>query len=288
MNDDIRKLKKCELKEFTKIYKKEKNISKMKKPELVEYCVYLMGNGKPKKLKKINKNMEGYGLFENVKKGFNRVANIFKTPQREYHAVSRNSLNKYGNWQIIKMTLGRTPVMGVLEKFLNVLSLGKYNKGKEQTQYDKLFHLFSILELVNPQDKTQIVKLVIEKNAFVNISTKLPKFTNETEFSEVPIRKPLLLGNMMENTINKVGTKRFFVYDGLTNNCQRFLMDFMESNGLNNVKNREFILQNIEAIAKSMPNYAKKVMKIATNLGNTVEKAIGGKKNILIDENIFE
>ena len=68
-----------------------------------------------------------------------------------------------------------------------------------------------------------VKKIVIEKNENINISsTTSTKSTSQIQ--NIPINKDLNLNQLLENTQKSIGSAKFFLYDGLKNNCQDFII----------------------------------------------------------------
>jgi hypothetical protein len=180
--------------------------------------------------------------------------------QDSLKSSSQKALNQYGNYNIKRIQIYRTPVNKMINKFLKVISFGKFNKNS----YDDLFHLAFIATVDTPQGDKNIV---VEKNATINISTSYD--TNEkTEVLDVPLNnKQLNLKTMMENTLNKVGNKRFYLYDAFNRdnaknggNCQQFIMDILTSNNLSNPKIKEFVFQPLESLVEDLGSVGKSVI----------------------------
>ena len=56
----------------------------------------------------------------------------------KFSKESQNNINKYGNWIVSNITIYRTPVMKILEKFIDIISLNEYSKAKGS---DTLFQI---------------------------------------------------------------------------------------------------------------------------------------------------
>ena len=166
------------------------------------------------KTKKINKNvsiiigklkpqyehLEGSGMFDFFKKKANqakqtvqnvasKVSNIFTPRLDSYNNTSRKTLEQYGNFPIKSLTICRTPIMKVLDKTLNFLSLGKFSELKKKYGFDELYHL----QLVANVDNKNVV---IEKNEVININTSF-KNDSKTQTYQIPL-KTMSGSGMME------------------------------------------------------------------------------------------
>ena len=95
------------------------------------------------KLKPESEHLEGSGMLDFFKKKANqvkqtvqnvasKVSNIFTPILDSYNNTSRKTLEQYGNLPIKSLTICRTPIMKVLDKTLNFLSLGKFSELKKK------------------------------------------------------------------------------------------------------------------------------------------------------------
>jgi hypothetical protein len=118
--------------------------------------------------------------------------------------------------------------------------------------------------------------IVVEKNEVVNVSAGF-NVKNTTQTINVNLNgKALTMNEMLENTRRTIGDGPFFLYDALKNNCQDFILNILKVNGLADNENVAFVKQDVETIAKGLPEHVKKFMNFTTNLGARVNQAIGG------------
>ena len=112
------------------------------------------------------------------------------------------------------MFVKRSPVSKVLTGSLSAFSLGKFGK-RMYRNYDELFHLYC--EIVLENGKT----ILVEKNERINLmkTSRNEKHTEMQEIQNIP--SGLTLNNLLENTKQKMGDKKFFTYNAVSNNCQR-------------------------------------------------------------------
>ena len=104
--------------------------------------------------------------------------------------------------------------------------------------FDELFHLYC--ELVLENGKT----ILVEKNERINImkTSRNEKNTEQQEISNIPPN--ITLNTLLGNTKNKMGDEKFFTYNAVSNNCQDFLLAFLQSNNLGNNENYTFVKQD--------------------------------------------
>ena len=199
----------------------------------------------------------------------------------KYNNSSTRTLQVYGDCEIVGLQVRKQPIVSMIDKALNVLSLGTWAKLKKENSFDKLFHLYMIVYVKLFDGSTK--EILVEKNQSINISVKIPSVSKELQRLTIalPPNYKVTLNEMLNNTLKKVGNQRYFIYspfnDALTSgNCQRFVLDVLSSNNLNGSSYEKWVLQNIESLVKGLPNYVKLFAKTLTDIGASVEKAVGG------------
>lgn len=260
----LNKLTVKELKEITKMFEKEKDLKGMKKSDLILHIEHLQKNGKVKAKHAGNEDKLRGGAF----------LDFFRSIKTELNNTSKKTLKQYGNMKIIRLQVIRTPIMKVLDKVINFISFGKWSTLKKKYNYDQLFHLGLLATLQTASGQKLII---LEKNEVININSST-SLGAKSEFVEVPLSKELTLNELWQNTASKYPPKQLYLYDGIKNNCQNFILMLLDANGLNNASLQAFIKQPLEELAKKLPGYIRPVMNTVTDLGARVNQAIGGAK----------
>lgn len=177
-------------------------------------------------------------------------------------------LKKYGSEKINSITVYRRPLNTFLKYATNILTQGKLVEAAKQYSYDKLFHLFVVINN----------KFVTEKNETVNASDKVPKDLDKLNTPEtkmpIPVNKSLTVGELFENSRKKIGDKHFFSYAPLSWNCQDFIQELLDASGLSNPTIRQFIVQNVEGIAKELPKYTNPLFTTITDFAALAKQAV--------------
>ena len=159
-------------------------------------------------------------------------------------------------------------IQKIINKALSLISAGKFDELKKKYKYDELYHLSLMCNVGG--------KLIyVEKNEVINI---VPNFTITThsEIRDVPLgEQKLTINEMLKNTLNKIGNVNFFQYDAFTTNCQRFILDILESNKLNNKELTDFILQPMANIVKELPSFLPKVARKITDVAGIISRLRG-------------
>lgn len=201
-----------------------------------------------------------------------RVSGFVTGIRDDYQPKARDILKKYGNNKVIKLIVKRDPLQKALEIGINLLSVGQYQKSKEEAGYDSYYHLYMIATLDNN------IELIIEKNEVINIDTYNKNSSVGDKF-DVIMNEPIVLNTMLNKTKDEMGIKRFFYYDAFTDNCQIFINSIMANNELLqlNPDLEKFIMQDYRTLIKNVSPTTKKVMAGITNLGRRFNILIHGK-----------
>ena len=230
--------------------------------------------GRPKKIKIESKKDEpikrgrgrpkkdlGAGLFDDIKNKF--------IVQKKYNNKSTKTLKDYGNGKIIGLKIMRTPIMGVINTLLNGISFGQWNKSLKSNNIDTLFHL----ALIADTDAGR--QIVIEKNEQINISTSYN--VNEKSESQIINMNGLIISvnELLEKARQSVGDDKYFLYDGISNNCQWYIKYILESNNLYSEQGKSFLFKSMDEVKKEIQPYVNKVMNAVTDTGAIVSQLLG-------------
>lgn len=223
----------------------------------------------------LDEDLIGTGLIDWVKNPIGEVKKVFSV-KKEFNNTSKKTMGDFGNFPVIKLKLMRTPILKVLDAVINLLSFGKFNEAKEKYGFDNLYHLALVCTVKLPNNNTK--DIICEKNEVVNISTSFGT-NDKTETLDIPIgSRNFTVNSMLLDTLKKQGEDKFFLYDGLKNNCQFFISYNLQTLGLYNYATRNFLFQNIEGVRKMIDEsnpYTSKIMNGVTSLGALFNKWLG-------------
>ena len=231
---------------------------------------------------------KGKGFFSSLKKGLSSIKSaITNVKDRIVHTftgrdklapTARKLLENHGNEKVISLTICREPIVPMVEKVMNFISLGKLNDAKNDLQYDRLFHLYCFVKT----DKGTEARL--EKNEIIGLQEKSMGTNSKRETMNIPITNDLTLNELMENTKKYMGDK-FLSYSASENNCQHFIDGVLSGNHLNNSDIKKFVLQDSASIFKHLPSFMKgfsdKITGLAGKL-DVLKHGYGKKKKLLI------
>lgn len=194
-------------------------------------------------------------------------------PANKLSKSNQVMLRKHGGMQIKKMWIQRVPINSMIDMFLNLITLGGFESAKKKLAYDKMFHLSLICQLSDG------VKVIVEKNASINISTS---FKEGGEKLAIPAGNALNAGYsldiLMNNARKKMGDHRFFQYNGFENNCQDFILGLLRHSDLLTSEGEKFIKQDAVEIMKGLPRYTSKILQLITDLRGKADNITGGRR----------
>ena len=183
----------------------------------------------------------------------------------------KSILKKHGDKKIRAIRIGRRPINKLVEKAFQIITLGKWNKLKDQYYYDKLFHLFLVLNL----DNGTIISF--EKNSIVTMTENDGRCSmKDVECLELEYpANSITLDELVKNPLDRIGKEKYFIYNPFKQNCQIFIRDVLETFNLYSPKAKEFIYQDISEIVKRLPWYVEYIGKTVTDIDATVSKVSG-------------
>ncbi len=177
-------------------------------------------------------------------------------------------LKKHQNEKVVYIEMWRTPVPSYLTGFLNMISLGAFNKELESKPYDTIFHLACYMKT------NKGTRFILEKNEVISI-TKNPKKERTTETLFVSnTEQPISLFKMIEKTKNAMGDKRFFGYSARDNNCMDFQIEFLRANGSLTPEIQKWVKQDTKSLFGD-GSFLRKLSNSVTETGARVDALMG-------------
>jgi len=210
------------------------------------------------KLKPEFKHLEGGGVFDWLKKGYEKVKSVFNKNDK-FNNTSNKTLEKYGNKKIVELSVIRTPINSLIKKVLKGLG--------GNLKYDELFHLGLIAEVEGGK------KIILEKNETINIDDKF-KSSRESQYMKVPYNRNITLNDLVNNSMKLwIPGYKFYEYNYKDNNCQIFVSRLLKGSDLLTDDLQKFIMQDVSDL---LGNKAGKVANFVTDVAGVVNKITGG------------
>ena len=182
----------------------------------------------------------------------------------------KKTLDKYGKCPIKQIFITRRPLNKNIDRALNLISLGKWNK---YNTFDELFHLAIVFQ-VDCDGINTFIKA--EKSSTTDITAEL-NFHPDTEIKNIEAYKPYSknVNDFIYNTLERIGKKDFFEYDPFKKNCQFFIRDLLLTQDLYNNNINDFLFQDVSKIVKKLPWFSKWTAKAVTDIDAFRKKIIG-------------
>jgi hypothetical protein len=155
----------------------------------------------------------------------------------------------------------RSPVQSFIHKFLNVITLGDWNKKLKELGYDKLFHVKLIIN----------GEYALEKRPSVYFGSI--RHEKDEEQLNIPVKKDITIGQLIQTAQSKMGNK-FTDYDPFNNNCQAFIKGILSTNGLYNSTINSFLFQDLKKLISGLPGYTEKIARAVTDVAGGVNEAL--------------
>jgi hypothetical protein len=158
----------------------------------------------------------------------------------------------------------------MLNTAINFITLGKWNEARKRYAYDKVFHLCVEFEL--PDGRIYVA----EKNQTLNVAPTTPSDADTERMPVALPARPFTVNEMLFKTQEKQGDK-YFLYDAFENNCQDWIVDLLQANGLATPQNVAFVKQPLEGVLQTLPGYTSKLARMATDAAAIASVAIKGR-----------
>jgi hypothetical protein len=169
----------------------------------------------------------------------------------------RKLIEQVGEEKIEKLTLFRYPI--ALSKF------AKFIGALKNTPYDELMHIGVVIN----------DKYLTDKDAVLNFE-KSGVPSQSTDTLDVST-KSITIQELLENTRKKMGDERFSTYRATSWNCQDYLQNMLEANGLSTAETTKFIKQDLELVLKNLPSYTNAISNFLTGAKAVVNRIIEGE-----------
>ena len=179
---------------------------------------------------------------------------------------------------ISKINIFRLPLADALVKALNLLTNDSVKKFlKRDEKHDELFHLGMFIETTDGK------MFIYDKQQNFNFQTAKKSFLKQKDIELSPVSNlpdGLTIGGLFDAGRKKMGSK-YYTYDALKNNCQRFVAENLDS--ISASYDREFVVQNLEKLAKKLPLWQKKFSVFATDAAREIDKVVSHTKDAIND-----
>lgn len=191
---------------------------------------------------------------------------IFEGARKGPSPSFRRFMEVNKNKKIVQLTVCRVPILGVIDKALNIISLGGWQKNKEKYKYDDMFHLYIYIRI----DGSGLYRM--DKNHVVEVE-KARDIDSKGKCMQVYLPKSLTVAEFIKNG-EEEQPENFWNYNPETNNCQVFVMSLLIGNNLLNEQLSEFVKQCAKCV---LNGYTSKLSQVLTDIASRADVILHGK-----------
>ena len=190
--------------------------------------------------------------------------------------AAQEYLDKNGSKQVTSITVCRSPIEQYINTVLNWISTGEFEKKKKELNIERMFHLYMVVTLDGKTGST-----IVEKNENIEIYDNTS--TNKVAESSISVNlwgSTITLDQLIFGGLKKLEDLGLnpYNYDGINNNCQKFLKAILDYFNLSTKESNDFIVQNTEKIIGELPYYAQNISQGAINLKQAINILLKGGK----------
>jgi len=171
----------------------------------------------------------------------------------------RDNLAKHGEKKIKSIQVVREPIARAVNAFANIITAGTFNEVAKKQGEAGFFHLYSIIEL---EDGT---RLRFEKNERPVLEPMSGSPSDKAQSVSVS-GKGVILGDMINKGMKRMGESTYIAYDPITNNCQDFIEANLGAVGLSTPALKSFVKQDVAELIEKTPSFSKVLASKATGL----------------------
>jgi hypothetical protein len=243
--------------QHTTKYAKDRGYDDIRTVSIDSYIQLIMAYpNEPNGVRQGDGQLKGAGIIDTAK------AVVFG--RSRYAPAQQRIIDKYGSEPIVSIKIGRSPLPSLINKALDILTLGNFQKLLKQYSYDKLYHLFMIVSLSNG------VKILVEKNSGINIQIKSSYNPKNTEYVDATyIPSGLTFKELLDNGQQVLGNK-YWPYDSTKSNCQQYIIGLLKGSSILTKQLQDFVYQDTASLFKDY-QIALKVVKGITDIGSVAD-----------------
>lgn len=213
------------------------------------------------------RHLHGSGFFSSIK---DKIKSVFATRQA-FSNADEKVYNSVKDKRIVKIEVVRTPLSWASQQFANIASLGTFGEQAKRLGYDRVYHLYMLLYIEGVQQPIHYEKNETIVFRFGSPSTN--KFTEKHTISGLPA--DLTVGKFVETAKAKTPKEQFWRYKFDSFNCQRFVIDNLQANGLLTESLKTWILQDAGQLLAKAPSFMTKLAQAGSDVAAFARKITG-------------
>ena len=212
------------------------------------------------------RRLHGAGFFDSIK---NRVKDFFSY-RKAFSDSDTIFYNSVKDKRIVKLEVVRTPLGYLAQTFSDIATLGQFSQTAKKLGYDRVYHLYIQFTL---EDGTQVL---YEKNETVVFRKASPPRGDKTSAMVVQVPADMTVGQFVSTAQQKMSSEDYWHYNvkkGL--NCQKFVRDNLQANGLLTPELEKFIMQDAQALISGASSGVQNLSQIGIDVGAFLRKLTG-------------
>jgi hypothetical protein len=219
----------------------------------------------------------GSGIFSD---GYNfikrRVKAVYEGPSEKPSSRLTKYLDSTTS-PVVKLEVCRKPIIKPVHRLLDAVSLGGFSRRQKKLGYDDVYHSYLLVTTADGR------KVKLEKNHVVEQQDARPSDEENQRF-DIPLHGKQLTVRDMIDTASRGNESNFFKYRAGSNNCQKFVAEMVERNGLlpqeqESMLSRGLALQNSHHLVSALPG--------GTYLANAVTNTAAVADRLLHGDGLF-
>ena len=186
---------------------------------------------------------------------------IFKRDPYKFSPKVRQFLLDHGHETIQSITLFKYPLKN-LSKITSFFSKGK------SVSFDSVYHLGMHIN----------DSYIIDKDAVWNMKQAPYPTKDKNERIVVKFKNKITINECINDTIMRVGKDRFYKYTALQNNCQRAVMDLLNTLQVEDSKTvKSFVLQDMDELISNLPSISGAISDGVNSVKEFLSRQIDGE-----------
>lgn len=211
------------------------------------------------------RRLHGSGFFDSVK---NKIKDFFSY-RKAFSDSDTIFYNSVRDSKIAKLEVVRTPLSYFSQTFADIASFGTFSAQAKKLGYDRVYHLYIQFTL---EDGTPIL---YEKNETVVFRKASPPRNDKTSAMAVQVPSGMTIGQFVSTAQSKMSAEDYWHYTFKLQNCQRFVRQNLEANGLLTPDLEKFIMQDAGALLAEAPKAALGLSQTVSDVGAFLRKVTG-------------
>ena len=219
----------------------------------------------------VPKRQTGDGIVDTVKSILSKL-----TPPTEASAKVKAALKTYGEKIVKGVTVYREPIISAIQSLINLLRKASGNEEtiEEKETYDKLFHLFALVDLEGGPS------LRIEMNEVFMIKPQAHPSGKESISAGAPSKKTTFNDWFLKGANSQGPAFWRYSADGSAGggNCQDHLLTLLRANGQLSGSVSSFIKQNTQKLLGPLTKKFGDAAQSITDIAGAIRQQLGGDK----------